>query len=554
MALFGPPNVAALAERHDVKGLIRALGMTSVRYNAAVALGQVGGAEAVPPLIAVLNDPDPAVRQASVWALGRLGDTRALEPLIGRLAYDESPEVHDGAMDALHAFGPAAVEALIAALYAQDVDVREAAARALGRLGDARAVDSLTALLPESPGLFQKVNIAAAEALGRLGDARAVEPLTAALQATSFRTKEIGRASAEALGHLGGPRAIESLVTALTNVDDSDVRDACVDALVEIGSPAVEALIGAVQDDRGLARYYATETLGRIGDPRAVELLTQMLHDDVGFSDEVVTALGQIGDPRAVGPLAERLRTEAVRWVGFEHQAPILMAALGRLGVPAVEPLIEALHVEGAHRGHEFADHYLAEALGRLGVPAVEPLIEALHDPDAFVRCVAAEALGRLGDTRALPALLAGQADADELVGATAAGAVRSLGHASAFDPRQAALRDTVEPLLGVLYDSCLARKPYWYTESDWLRDRGNEHAFDELVAVMERSATEMDADLLRWVCGIPDDVSVDTGWDVEEGLPDHYTMDFRTVTQPARDEMLRRALPSWGVMHEENG
>lgn len=46
-----------------------------VRTFACVALGEVGGAEAVAPLKAALADPVPAVRAASAASLGRLGKT-----------------------------------------------------------------------------------------------------------------------------------------------------------------------------------------------------------------------------------------------------------------------------------------------------------------------------------------------------------------------------------------------------------------------------------------------------------------------------------------------
>ncbi|ACL17788.1 HEAT repeat domain-containing protein [Methanosphaerula palustris] len=47
-----------------------------------------------------------------------------------------------------------------------------------------------------------------------------------------------------------------------------------------------------------------------------------------------------------------------------------------------------------------------AEALGRLGDPrAVDDLIGALQDEDRFVRKKAVWALGRLGDPRAIPPL-----------------------------------------------------------------------------------------------------------------------------------------------------
>ena len=46
---------------------------------------------------------------------------------------------------------------------------------------------------------------------------------------------------------------------------------------------------------------------------------------------------------------------------------------------------------------------------------AVEPLINALQDRDKGVRCAAAEALGLLGDTRAIEALQASLTDSATL-------------------------------------------------------------------------------------------------------------------------------------------
>jgi HEAT repeat protein len=43
--------------------------------------------------------------------------------------------------------------------------------------------------------------------------------------------------------------------------------------------------------------------------------------------------------------------------------------------------------------------------LEKIGKPAVEPLIAALKDQDVTVRSKAVEALGKIGDSRALPEL-----------------------------------------------------------------------------------------------------------------------------------------------------
>jgi len=72
------------------------------------------------------------------------------------------------------------VDGLVRALAPEnDYDVREAAADALGEIGDPRAVEPLIAALGDPDG---DVREAAAEALGTIGDPRAVGPLTAALK------------------------------------------------------------------------------------------------------------------------------------------------------------------------------------------------------------------------------------------------------------------------------------------------------------------------------------------------------------------------------------
>jgi len=57
----------------------------SVRQAVANALGKVGDARAVEPLLAQLSDPTASVRQAVINALVRIGDPRAVEPLLARL-------------------------------------------------------------------------------------------------------------------------------------------------------------------------------------------------------------------------------------------------------------------------------------------------------------------------------------------------------------------------------------------------------------------------------------------------------------------------------------
>lgn len=70
-----------------------------VRREASTSLSRLG-AEAVDPLIAILNDEDWRVRGAAAWALGNLNDEKAIEPL-EELLEDESAFVSSGAKNAI---------------------------------------------------------------------------------------------------------------------------------------------------------------------------------------------------------------------------------------------------------------------------------------------------------------------------------------------------------------------------------------------------------------------------------------------------------------------
>lgn len=60
-------------------------GTPGVRSEAAHALGEIGDARAVDPLIDALQDEDRRVRERAARALGKIGDARAVGPLIEAL-------------------------------------------------------------------------------------------------------------------------------------------------------------------------------------------------------------------------------------------------------------------------------------------------------------------------------------------------------------------------------------------------------------------------------------------------------------------------------------
>jgi HEAT repeat protein len=120
-----------------------------VRRETIMALAKVSGEEAVPLLVKGLQDPDAGLRASAALGLGLTKQPAGVAPLLARLADESEPEV--------------------------EVEI----VRALGRIGDARAIRVL-AERATGGGWFSRVaapiRVEAVRALGEIrdGDARAV--------------------------------------------------------------------------------------------------------------------------------------------------------------------------------------------------------------------------------------------------------------------------------------------------------------------------------------------------------------------------------------------
>lgn len=106
MTLFGLPNIDKMKTKRDIKGLIKALSYKEnqrVRAAAAGALGQIGDARAVEPLIAALRDSH--VCEAAASALRNISYSRAVEALIAVLKDSSEPFVRASAARNLKEMG-----------------------------------------------------------------------------------------------------------------------------------------------------------------------------------------------------------------------------------------------------------------------------------------------------------------------------------------------------------------------------------------------------------------------------------------------------------------
>ena len=92
-------GIAPRVQNHTVKLRMEDV-FIPVQERAAEALGKLGDARAVEPLLARLEDEYEWVRERAAEALGKLGDVRAVEPLLARLE-DEERLVRDRAHKSL---------------------------------------------------------------------------------------------------------------------------------------------------------------------------------------------------------------------------------------------------------------------------------------------------------------------------------------------------------------------------------------------------------------------------------------------------------------------
>ncbi|HTQ30640.1 MAG TPA: HEAT repeat domain-containing protein, partial [Opitutaceae bacterium] len=304
----------------------------SVRSLAATALGQLRDARALQPLISALiglagkdtTDEENAegvnVRQSLLDALPNFGDA-AIKPLAACL---ENKDVHvrrDAAevLDKLHyqpadvdgkiAFfilrqswnqlvklGAPAVAPLVDCLKDEDSGQRQGAAEALGELNDKRAVGPLIGCLQDD---ILEVRQSAARALGQLGDKRAVGPLINIFKNDEVQIKV---AAAEALGALGDDQAVSPLIEGLKD-GDAGVRQAAAQALDKLHYQPAQAEDNVTY----LIALQAWGQLAKMG-PAAFGPLTACLSDDnLDVRQGAVETLGDLGDKRAIAPLSQAL-------------------------------------------------------------------------------------------------------------------------------------------------------------------------------------------------------------------------------------------------------
>lgn len=171
-----PPElgVVRIAEHeNDPERILRALDRFTSDFmeeNCIEALRRLAPAEAYDPMMERAGKRD----RPAIEVLGKIGDERALDTLHEYIEGESNPPLQKTTLRAIGEIGSESSTQHVAdRLVAEDPEVRSRAARALGRIGDTRAIDPLADALADDEN--DSVRAAAAWALNAIGTRRALE-------------------------------------------------------------------------------------------------------------------------------------------------------------------------------------------------------------------------------------------------------------------------------------------------------------------------------------------------------------------------------------------
>ncbi len=376
--------------------------------------------------VAQLADADQAIRSAACRALGNLGNPAAVGPLL------EIGKSDDGARwTLLCAIGelrsPRCKPFLLTRINAaQHAPIK---ARAL-------------------PGIHPEI-----DALAALRD-----PTTVPVMVELTRSGHVGirLQAAKALGIIGDAAGVQALIDRVCDEQEDDaVRLAAIDSLGRIGDPRAVSTLAVTMESEAYRRV-STASLGRIPSAEAVDVLVQEVLDQPDFLARGASqALADCEQPKSVPALLAALLEKRVSHVSFtmadEVSPEIFDGEKGEYrrfscgtcvafvwSFRSIDRLLLAL--QDARPGVRGSAAY-AVGLAPVRDPRAVNVLLSLLDDDA-VAASAAFSLGALGDASAVEPLIAALAHESPTVRRFAAHALGDLA-----DPR------AVPPLLKLVGD-----------------------------------------------------------------------------------------------------
>jgi len=488
---------------------------TDIRIFATTILGNTGLKEAFPALKKALADPEENVRYAVVEAMGKIGIREAI-PLLMDMLKDKWARYP--AVESLGYLKARESIPYLLNIYAEDGWVRHVVIEALGNIADPGPVNFLIKQMNSNNEMIQQAaltSLAKIEEIHVTGIFDQLQEMNIDIDSiisSSLKVSEpaVRRSAIWCLGLIGNESHIPLLLEQLASFDEY-IRPASRQALVNMGSRHLKALLEQYDGQEEHIQREFIEILGKIGNKASIPLIVTALHEGNKLIRETAAkTLAVFKDRSMVDPLisglkdpAEQVRSACAFSLGIlravkgtRHLMPLLedpeadvresaSEALGRIGTieiakhaapllnhPQMEVrqaaiqclglimdrrvnsyLIDALN--NADRG---VRRFAANIIGKRNISAAaERLIVALMDEDWQVRKSAASALGNLREERSIDVLLDSLKDDNIWVRYASVVALGKIGNKKAALPLQKCLKNDTGPVLIATVEALLA-------------------------------------------------------------------------------------------------
>ncbi len=300
----------------------------------------------VPELVSRVSAKDPNTRLGVVKLLSRFNTPQSKNALLGRLT-DKSKTIRFEALEALEKINFAVdIGVLCTLIKDDDYNIQSRAVDAVVKRNDPKTVQYLIDLLKDES---EYVRRGAVEVLNGMQYPNAIEDLLAMLKDADWWVRA---RAADALAEIGGPRVVNAVVKLIRSKDEH-IRRAAIEILNATKSEtAMDELILALDDSDWWVRERAIDALGKIGNPKAVPGLVNLMQRDVKAAPVVLRALTTLADAKAVPEVQEMLASEdgnvvieamyALSELADHASAEVVSKAINKRGKDAPEEIHDA--------------------------------------------------------------------------------------------------------------------------------------------------------------------------------------------------------------------
>jgi HEAT repeat protein len=241
------------------------------------------------------------------------------------------------------------------------------------------------------------------------------------------------------------PQLELSLRTIRESADASAVRSAIMDLGYETAKEAYPVLVEQLNDPNDGIKHAAVISLGRYGNPAAIEELAKpkiLRSSNANIRWAAVAAVGKLGDYRVIDHLLKSV--EDPEWIVRTQAVTELMGkvreVIGRRDVKLARILIHMFGLD-----NEEIVSLAIEGFQELGLDSLPLLHDSLNNSSALIRMNSARALGRIKACQSTAYLLDLLKDEDWQVRASAAEALGRIQDISSLEPLVAMIQDNVE-------------------------------------------------------------------------------------------------------------